>query len=133
MAKKSIQASGKRKRAIARATLTDGTGVVTINNISIDQWSPRMNRMQIKEPLILAGDLAKKINISVKVEGGGISGQSNAIRLAIAKALGEYKPALKEVFLEYDRQLLVADVRRKEASKPNRHGQARAKRQKSYR
>jgi len=133
MSKKMIQTSGKRKRAIARASLSEGTGIVKINNISIDLWSPKMSMMKIQEPLILAGDVAGKVNISVRVEGGGYSSQTDSIRLAIAKALAEFKPGLKEVFLDYDRQLLVADVRRKEASKPNRHGQARAKRQKSYR
>jgi ribosomal protein S9 len=53
--------------------------------------------------------------------------------LAIARALVEKDKKLKEVFLDYDRQLLVADVRQKESAKPNSHGKARAKRQKSYR
>jgi len=130
---KIVHASGKRKRAVARATLKDGKGLVTINNVSLNSWEPKLSRMRIEEPMILAGDVSKKVNVSVNVVGGGYSSQTDAVRLAIAKALVGHKPALKEVFLDYDRQLLVADVRRKEASKPNRHGQARAKRQKSYR
>ncbi len=133
MASKSIHTSGKRKRAIARATLRPGKGIVTINNVSLSIYQPRMAKMRIQEPLLLAKDAASKVNISVNVRGGGIASQADASRLAIAKALSEHEPSLRQAFLDYDRQLLVADVRRKESSKPNTHGQARAKRQKSYR
>ena len=89
----------------------------------------------MREPLILAGDAANKVDIDVSVFGGGITSQAEAARLAIAKALVAFtkNDKLKEIFLGYDRNLLVADVRRKEPAKPNRHGQARAKIQKSYR
>ncbi len=132
---KIIHMSGKRKRAIARATLKDEKGNIKINNQMLDILEPKFARMKIMEPLILAGDLAKKIDINVNVTGGGIISQGEAVRLAIARALVEYSKSnsLKDSFLKYDRHLLVADTRRKEASKPNRHGQARAKRQKSYR
>ena len=132
---KIIHMSGNRKRAIARATLKQGKGDIKINNQMLESFEPKFARMKITEPLILAGDLAKKIDINANVAGGGIISQAEAVRLAIARALVEYSKskALKEDFLKYDRHLLVADTRRKEASKPNRHGQARAKRQKSYR
>jgi small subunit ribosomal protein S9 len=133
MEQKIITARGKRKRAVARSTLTPGTGIIRINNVGLDVYQPHIHRMRMSEPLILAGEIANQVNIDVKTIGGGMTGQSDAARLAIAKALAEYSPRLKKVFLEYDRQLLVADVRRKESAKPNRHGQARAKRQKSYR
>lgn len=133
MSKKTIHASGKRKRAVARATLKPGKGVVTVNNILLDVYSPEMAKMRISEPIILAGSRAKNVNVSINVMGGGVSSQADAARLALAKALAENDNTLKQVFLDYDRQLLVADVRRKESSKPNSHGQARAKRQKSYR
>ncbi len=132
---KVIQTSGKRKRAIARASLKQGKGVVKINNLNLDSFQPNFAKMKIKEPLIIAGDTANKVDIQINVNGGGIVSQAEASRLAIARALVEYSKGdkLKEEFLDYDRHLLVADTRRKEASKPNRHGQARAKRQKSYR
>jgi len=132
---KIIHVSGKRKRAIARATLKQGKGNIKINNQMLESFEPKFARMKIMEPLILAGDLAKKIDINANVAGGGIISQAESVRLAIARALVEYSKSktLKEDFLKYDRHLLVADTRRKEASKPNRHGQARAKRQKSYR
>ena len=133
MEHKAINTHGKRKRAIARAVLRPGQGVVKINDVEIDAYEPRLYRLRIKEPLLLAGEIANQVDLNVNVRGGGVSSQTNAARLAIAKALAEYSPRLKKVFLGYDRQLLVADVRRKEAAKPNRHGQARAKRQKSYR
>jgi small subunit ribosomal protein S9 len=132
---KSIVASGKRKRAIARATIRSGKGVVKVNNLILDCYEPKISRLKLREPLIIAGDLINKVNINVRVFGGGISSQADASRLAIAKGLVEFSKSdkLKEEFLNYDRNLLVADVRRKEPAKPNRHGQARAKRQKSYR
>ncbi len=132
---KPINTSGKRKRAIARATLKEGKGKIRINKILLDFYEPKVYRLKLREPLILAGDIINKVNIDINVLGGGIASQAEASRLAIARALVEYSKSerLKERFLKYDRQLLVADVRRKEAAKPNRHGQARAKRQKSYR
>ena len=132
---KNINTSGKRKTAIARATLRQGTGIVRINGILIDFVHPRISRLKLREPLILAGDVANKVDVDVDVVGGGITSQAEASRLAIAKALVNFTKSdeLKEIFLNYDRNLLVADVRFKETAKPNRHGQARAKVQKSYR
>ncbi|MEK6868916.1 MAG: 30S ribosomal protein S9 [Nanoarchaeota archaeon] len=132
---KNILTSGKRKRAIARATTRPGNGIVKINNLVLDYYEPKMYRLKLREPLIIAGDVANKVDISVNVIGGGIASQADASRLAIAKGLVEFSKnsKLKEDFLNYDRNLLVADVRRKEPAKPNRHGQARAKVQKSYR
>ena len=133
MEQKVICKNGKRKRAIARAVLKPGTGMVRVNGIDLENYQPQIFQLKIKEPLILAGEIANQVDIKAKVIGGGISSQTAAVRLAIGKALAEYSPRLKKIFLDYDRQLLVADVRRKESAKPNRHGQARAKRQKSYR
>ena len=132
---KAIVATGKRKRAIARAALKQGKGKIRINNLLLDCYEPKMYRAKIREPITLAGDIINTIDIDVSVYGGGIASQSEASRLAIAKALVEHTKSdrLKEKFLKYDRQLLVADVRRKEPAKPNRRGQARSKRQKSYR
>ena len=127
-----IQTKGKRKKAIARATLKEGKGVVKINGIDINHFSTEMSRLRIKEPLILSGEIANKVDIEINVEGGGINGQSDAARLAIARALVEYDEKLEKEFESYDRLLLVADVRQKEVCKPN-DSKARAKRQKSYR
>lgn len=129
---KIINTSGKRKRAIARATLKPGKGRVRINQVPIDIITPKMYQMKITEPLLLSGDLSQ-LDIEVNVNGGGISSQAEAARLAIARALVQNNKKLEKVFLNYDRHLMVADVRRHESSKPGRNGQARAKMQKSYR
>jgi small subunit ribosomal protein S9 len=127
-----INTSGKRKRAIARASLSKGTGIIRINGLPIEHIEPGIARLKIQEPLILAGDVAKKVDIKVLTNGGGIMGQTDAARVAIAKALVEHDNKLKSVFREYDRFMLVADIRRKEVAKPNKSA-ARDKRQKSYR
>ena|SRR3989344_7664299 len=134
MAKKVVHISGKRKMAIARATLKEGKGVVRINNTLLDVYEPEFARMKISEPLMIAGDIVKGLNIGINVKGGGWQSQAEASRLAIAKGLVEWSKSgpLKKKFLDYDRHLLVADVRRKEECKPN-DSKARAKRQKSYR
>ncbi len=135
MTAKTIVASGKRKSAIARAVVRPGTGKVTINKKLIDYYEPQMARMRLQEPLLLAGESASKVDIEIDVKGGGIMGQAEAARLAMAKGMVTFlkDKKLEKAYLEYDRHLLVADVRRKEVRKPNRHGKARAAVQKSYR
>lgn len=130
---KAIHASGTRKRAIARVTLTPGKGNVMINEVGLDHYGNKLNRDRIKEPLILAGKEAEKYDFAVNVTGGGTTGQADAIRLAIGRALAQASDKLRGAFADYDRMLLVADVRRKEPKKPNTGGNARAKTQKSYR
>ncbi len=131
---KTIHTSGKRKMSIARATIKEGTGKVRINKKSLDVIYPELAREKIREPLILAGDISNKINIDVKIEGGGVMSQAEAARNAIAKGLVDYTKdkGLKEKYLNYDRQLLVADVRRTEPQKPCRSS-ARAGKQTSKR
>lgn len=130
-----IVTSGKRKRAIARATIRAGKGKIRINRHSLEAYSPELAKLRIREPLMIAGDVADKVDISVNVRGGGWSSQAEAARLAIATALVAHTKSeeLKKKYLDYDRQLLVADTRRKETRKPGTHSKARRKRQKSYR
>ena len=134
--KKIIRESGKRKSAIARATVKAGKGRVRVNRIPIEIWSPEIARMKMMEPLYLSGKLAEKVDITVTVSGGGIMGQADAVKTAIARGLVEYykdkNPGLREKFLRYDRSLLVSDPRRKEAKHFLGRG-ARKKRQKSFR
>jgi len=131
---KAVHASGTRKKAVARATVSEGKGKVFINRINLNNFSPKLLQMRLREPLILAGEIAEKVDITVKVKGGGPMGQADASRLAIARALSEYTKGdkLKNIFLKYDRMLMVADVRQNETSKPN-DSKPRAARQKSYR
>ncbi len=126
--------SGKRKSANARATARPGSGVFRVNSILLEQHLPLLSRQKIMEPLLIAGDLAKKVDIDVTVHGGGVLGQADAARLAISKALVAYSedPELKAAFQSYDRALLVADPRRKETRKPG-PSTARTSAQKSKR
>lgn len=130
-----VHASGKRKSAIARATLRKGVGRIRINSQILETFEPKLARLKLREPLLLAGDVANRVDIDIIAKGGGVMSQAEAARLAVARALVEYTKSdkLGKEFLDYDRHLLIADVRRKETRKPNRHGKARAKRQKSYR
>jgi small subunit ribosomal protein S9 len=132
---KVVTTSGKRKTAIARATIKKGQGRIRVNKIPIEIHDPELARLKIMEPLILVGEKkVNKIDVRVKVAGGGIMGQADAARTAIAKGLVKYfdDKGLKEMFLKHDRSLLVNDPRRKEPKHPLGRG-ARKKRQKSYR
>lgn len=131
---KIVHTSGKRKKSTARATIREGKGVIRINRRLLETMQPEMARMKILEPLMLAGETANKINAEILVNGGGWSSQAEASRLALAKGLVAFtgSKTLKNAFLEYDRHLLVADVRRNEPHKPN-DSKPRAARQKSYR
>lgn len=125
---------GKKKRAIAKAITSSGIGRVRINNVPVEIWQPEIARHEILEPLILAGEEVKKLDIEVRVRGGGFMGQAQAVRTAIAKGIVGWtrNPAIKRKIMEYDRSLLVSDPRRREPKKFGRRG-ARARRQKSYR
>jgi small subunit ribosomal protein S9 len=128
--------SGKRKSAIARVSWKKGTGKLRINSLPLERFAQPMYALRISEPLMIAESVAKKIDITVSVAGGGMAGQADAIRLALGKALVEASggdAAIEQALESYDRTLLVADVRRKEGRKPNTGGKARAKVQKSYR
>lgn len=131
---KIINTSGKKKTATARATLKEGKGIVRINKMPLDIYEPRLARLKIQEPVEIAGDLIKAMNIDVVVSGGGIMGQTDAVRTAIAKGIVEWTgdTALKEAYSDYDRNLLVSDHRQKERKKFGGPG-ARSKYQKSYR
>jgi small subunit ribosomal protein S9 len=134
MAKKVVNTSGKRKTAIARATVQKGKGLIRINKIPIELHEPEIARWKLYEPITLAGDSIKSLNIDVSVQGGGYMSQANAARTAIARGIIEFTgdSVLKTTYLHHDRSLLVNDPRRKETKKPLGRG-ARKKRQKSYR
>lgn len=131
---KVVQVSGKRKRAVARARLKEGKGIVRVNCLSLESVTPEFVRLMVLEPLLLSGDLAQTVDVDVRVQGGGWHSQAEAVRLVVARGLVQYSgsKALKQKFLEYDRYLLVQDSRHAETSKPN-DSKPRAKRQKSYR
>lgn len=129
-----INESGKRKTAIARATVRKGKGRIRINNKPLEIYTPELAKMKIMEPITLAGKRIEKVDIDVNVKGGGVMGQADAVRTAIAKGLVKFynDDELKKLYLNYDRNLLVSDPRRKEPKHQLGRG-ARKKRQKSYR
>ncbi len=127
--------SGKRKTAIARAILEEGTGKVTINGQDYKKLQ-EFDKLKLEEPLRITENILGKLNfnVAIKVRGGGEKSQVEASRLALARAIVEFTKSEKveDAFWDYDRNLLVADVRRKEAYKPG-DSKARSKRQTSYR
>ncbi len=132
---KPIGTTGKRKTAVARAVIVEGTGKVTINKKDYNKFQI-FDRLKIEEPLKIAKEVLGKTNfdVKIKVKGGGEKGQIDASRLALARAIVKFSKSkeLEKTYDEYDWSLLVADVRRKEAYKPG-DSKARRKRQKSFR
>ncbi len=133
--KKIIIISGKRKTAVARATIRAGKGRIRINNVPLEIFEPQIARLKIMEPLLqVDDDVRNQIDVHIKVSGGGFMGQAEAVRMAIARGLLKWTKSkhLQSIFTEYDRTMLAGDPRRKEPKKFGGPG-ARAKKQKSYR
>jgi small subunit ribosomal protein S9 len=130
-----IITSGKRKRSVARAKIKEGSGKITINGKDHNNLE-MFDRLRIQEPLKIAENILGKLNfdITINVKGGGQKGQIDAARLALAKAIVQFSKSkeLQKTYLTYDRNLLVADVRRKEPNKPG-DSKARSMRQSSKR
>ncbi len=117
---KIVSTLGERKRAVARANARPGSGIIRVNGLPISLIQPEMARLKITEPLQIAGDSARGVDIDVNVTGGGPISQADAVRQAISLALVGFDKKLKASFLAYDRSLLVADPRRTEPHKPSR-------------
>lgn len=130
-----IVVTGKRKSAIAKATIKEGIGNITINKKPISQL-PYLQQLEVNEPLVLTHEILGEIkfDVSVNVKGGGTSSRIEASRLAIARAILKYynNEELRRTFITYDRNMVVADTRRKETCKPG-DSKARARRQTSFR
>jgi len=131
----SLVVSGKRKTAIAKAHIKPGTGKVFYNNKSLSFFNELM-QLPLSEPLYIANEVLGHTNFDIRlnVRGGGNSSQIGAARLAIAKAIIAFTKSdkLRSAYLAYDRNMLVADTRRKETRKPG-DSKARARMQTSYR
>ena len=136
MSMKTVQASGKRKTAIARAVLKHPSkGQIKINNVPLNLYEPEIARLRIQEVLEIANHpKLEKCDIIVRVKGGGTMGQTDAVRMAIAKSINKFigTKTIERAFREYDDSLLSGDSRRTE---PKKFGgkKARAHRQKSFR
>jgi small subunit ribosomal protein S9 len=126
--------SGKKKTAIARATVREGSGQVRINSRPVELVEPEPARLKMLEPFRLAEDRREGVDIDIDVDGGGVIGQADAARTAIARGLVEFAndAELRDAYMEFDRSLLVNDVRQSESKKWGGPG-ARARYQKSYR
>ena len=131
---KIVNSSGKRKTAIARATISEGKGRIRVNKKPIEIIEPEFVRLKMTEPLEFAANMLQNVDIDVNVHGGGIFGQAGAVRTAIARGLVEWTndTALRDALAQYDRSLLVNDTRYKLPKKFGGTG-ARKRRQKSYR
>jgi small subunit ribosomal protein S9 len=139
---------GQRKTSRATATISKGNGKVRINNIPAEVMEPEVAREVVLVPIHLIGEIRNRIDLSVKVHGGGFMGQAFASAVAISRALtGEGKggrdpkdhPLSKSIreeirrkITEYDRHFLAGDPRQSESKKFGGPS-ARRRKQKSYR
>jgi len=137
-----------RKTASAHVYITKGVGKIRINNVPVEMIQQETAREAILAPLEIAGDLREKIDLSVRVSGGGFMGQASATATAISRALTGWTKSkkdpkdhpfpkstredLRKRIAEYDKYLISGDARRKEPKKFGGPG-ARRRKQKSYR
>lgn len=112
--------TGKRKSAIARVFMRPGEGSVTVNNRTLELFFPNpLHRMTVNVPLNLT-ETTGRFDIMVTVRGGGNSGQADAIRHGISRALLKFSPELRPVLKA--KGLLTRDSRIKERKKPGQPG-----------
>jgi small subunit ribosomal protein S9 len=127
MAKPLVQATGRRKASVARVRLVDGSGQVTLNGRPLEDYFPTMaTRLRVMEPLQIT-QTQGRYDVSATLEGGGLTGQADALRLGIARALivldEELRPVLKKA------GLLTRDARVVERKK---YGLRKARRAPQY-
>mmetsp|Transcript_6393 Transcript_6393/g.16362 ORF Transcript_6393/g.16362 Transcript_6393/m.16362 type:complete len:148 (+) Transcript_6393:26-469(+) len=141
-APQAVQCFGRKKTAVAVAYCKKGKGILKLNGTPIELVQPELLRYKVFEPVLLLGqDRFAQVDIRIRCKGGGYTSQIYAIRQAIAKSLVAYyqkyvdeasKKEIRDILVQYDRTLLVADPRRCEPKKFGGPG-ARARFQKSYR
>ncbi len=126
--------SGSRKTARATAVITEGKGRVRVNKVPVELIPQELVRERIMTPLELAGEYRDKVDIDVKVRGGGFMGGAEAAAIAISRAfVNSFRSAeLKQRFLDFDKHLITGDPRQSEPKKFGGPG-ARRRKQKSYR
>lgn len=137
-----------RKTSRAHVFISKGSGKVRVNNVPVEMVQQETAREVILSPLEVSGDVRNKVDISVRVKGGGFMGQASAAATAIARALIGFTKSRKEPkdhplsksvredikkrINEFDKHLISGDARRKEPKKFGGPG-ARRRKQKSYR
>ncbi|CAE6959028.1 RPS16A [Symbiodinium sp. CCMP2592] len=122
-----VQCFGRKKTAVAVALVRSGSGQVRLNGCPLHTVKPDILRVKVYEPLLLLGkDRCSKVDIRLRVKGGGFTGQIYALRQAVAKGIVAYyqkfideasKKEIKDILMAYDRSLIVADPRRCEPKK----------------
>lgn len=122
-----IQSTGRRKRAVARVKLALGQGVITVNGKALDDYFSRPQLLQIVRQPLEATQSGSRFDVTVKTEGGGITGQAGAIRHGIARALLAIDESLKEPLRRNG--FLTRDPREKESKK---YGRKRARKRFQY-
>ncbi len=116
-----INALGRRKAAVARIYLSVGKGNITINNRNLEEYFPsKLLQYVVTQPLVLTGN-NEKFDIKVNLDGGGITGQAEALRLAIARALCKVDVEANRSTLKHN-GLLTRDPREVERKKPGQPG-----------
>jgi small subunit ribosomal protein S9 len=109
------QTTGRRKEAIARARLRPGTGAFTVNGKPLEAYFPTAaSQMVVAEPLVVT-DSRESYDVTATIQGGGVSGQAGALRMAIARSLAEIDPESRTTLKRAG--LLTRDPRKKESKK----------------
>ena len=120
MAEIQIQTVGRRKTATARIMLRPGKGEWKVNGRTLVEYFPReTHRIRIEEPLRTAG-VAGQFDVTVRVNGGGLTGQADAVRMGLARALVKHDEELRPAMRE--KGFLTRDPRKVERKKPGRPG-----------
>ncbi len=122
-----VQSTGRRKRAVARVKLALGQGVITVNGKALDDYFSRPQLLQIVRQPLEATQSGSRFDVTVKTQGGGITGQAGAIRHGIARALLAIDESLKEPLRRNG--FLTRDPREKESKK---YGRKRARKRFQY-
>jgi small subunit ribosomal protein S9 len=118
-----VWGTGRRKTAVARVRIREGTGVFLVNNLEADAYFPVETwRIDVRAPLALT-EMGGRVDVFVKVEGSGKSSQSGAVRLGLARALKDFRPDLEAVLR--DNEFLTRDARKVERKK---YGHKKARR-----
>jgi small subunit ribosomal protein S9 len=127
MPKPIAQTVGRRKEAVARVRLRDGAGTLVLNGRALEDFFPTMAiRMRVMEPMQVT-QTQNRFDVDATLEGGGVNGQADALRLGIARALIEYDPELRPALKKAG--LLTRDARAVERKK---YGLRKARKAKQY-
>ena len=118
MADKKIQAVGRRKTAVARVTLIPGKGEWAVNRRELSEYFPRPTHQQRAEQPLRAAELQGQFDVRVRVRGGGPTGQADAVRMGLARALVEHDEDLRPLMRSGG--FLTRDSRKVERKKPGR-------------